>query len=88
MPRKELAGIREKCDQIWQFRLENAGAKPTRTSDDAEEAQLGRFLHIDQGAYTVRSTDTDTAWSADELLFIAVVLLTVLLLALSMLTFQ
>ena len=32
------------CDQIWQFRLANAGAKPRQKSDDAEEAQLGRFL--------------------------------------------
>ena len=36
--------VREKCDKIWQFRLENAGAKPRQKSDDAEEAQLGRFL--------------------------------------------
>ena len=44
MPTKDMAGIREKCDQIWQFRMANAGAKPRRRSDDAEEAQLGRFL--------------------------------------------
>ena len=48
MPTKDMAGsdlaVRGKCDQIWQFRLENAGAKPRRRSDDAEEAQLGRFL--------------------------------------------
>ena len=50
MPTKDMAGsdlvVREKCDKIWQFRLENAGAKPRRRSDDAEEAQLGRFLDI------------------------------------------
>ena len=37
MPTKDMAGIREKCDQIWQCRLANAGARPRRNSDDAEE---------------------------------------------------
>ena len=32
------------CDQIWQFRLANAGAKPNPNSDNDEEASLGRRL--------------------------------------------
>ena len=36
--------FRPACDQIWQFRLANAGAKPNWKSDNAEEASLGRLL--------------------------------------------
>ena len=32
------------CDQIWQFRLANAGKIPRRNSDDAEESRLARAL--------------------------------------------
>ena len=39
-----MAEPRQQCDQIWQFRLENDGAKPREKSDDAEEAKLGRRL--------------------------------------------
>ena len=44
MPPREVVGVREKCDQIWKFRLAHAGELPKRKSEDALESRLGRVL--------------------------------------------